>query len=362
MEIKIQKTDLLNAVNTVSKSIPSKSTMPILECICITVSNEEIRFTSNDTEVETDYFTSEGEIVEDGTIAVDGKIFCPIVQKLPNGEVSIKVSNGEMNIKCGRAKFNIPVRDGSEFPSMENVSQNDGISMTQEELKALIRQTIFSLSVNDGNKIMTGCLFEIKGDKLKIVALDGHRVAIREKDLGKSYDDISVIIPGKTLQNILKILGDGEIEIFFAANMAAFKFNNTLVTSRLIDGQFFDISQMLNNDYITEMTVNNDELTACLERALLLINGQDRKPVIFNITDNSLETEMTTNMGSSTESLEIVKTGNDIRIGFNPTFIADALRVVDDEEVKFCFSGEKAPCYIKGDGYTYLILPIQIPG
>ena len=358
MELKINKNDLLNAVNTVSKSVPLKSSLPILSCISFTVGNDEIRLTSNDTEIETDVFVSDGNIIEDGKIAVESHVFVPIIQKLPDGEVTLKTEDGMMNIKCGRAKFNIPVRDGEEFPFMDIVANDNNITLSQGELKELIRQTVFATSTNDGNKIMTGELFEIKDNKLKIVALDGHRIAIREKKLTDS-EDISVIIPAKTLLNIIKILGDGDIEIIFSNNMAAFKFDNTVVTSRLIDGQYFEIEKMMTDEYITTLEVNRNELISCLERAVLLINGQDRKPVIFNISDK-LETEMTTNLGSSTESLEIIKTGEDIQIGFNPAFILDALRAIDEDTVKMYFSGLKAPCFIRGEDYTHLILPIQI--
>lgn len=359
MELKIQKNDLLNAINTASKATATKSTLSILECLLFTVENDEIRITSCDTEIEIDTYC-EGEIVEDGKICVDSKVFCPIIAKLPDGEVSIKTNETTMTLKCGRSKFNIPVRSGDEYPSMESVKQENGITLGQGELKDIIRQTIFSISQNDNNKLMTGCLFNISNNTLKVVALDGHRIAIREKELGKDYEDVSVIIPGKTLQNILKIVGEGDIDIYFADNMAAFKFDNTLVTSRLIEGEYFDINRMMNNEYSTTVTVNNSDFSACLERSLLLINSNDKKPVVMDISDNKIETSVTANLGSLSETVEVITEGQDIRIGMNPAFVLDALRVIDDEEVNLHFTGEKAPMYIKGEGYIYLILPVQV--
>ena len=197
MEIKIDKSELLNAVNTVSKSVPSRSSMPILSCILITVSNGEISFTSNDTEMATVYFGDNVEIIEDGLIAVESDLFCPIVSKLPQGEVSIKVEE-EMLIKCGRSKFSIPVRSGEEYPAVENVPRENSISLSQREMKDIIRQTIFCADMGSSNKTMTGELFEIKDGKLKVVALDGHRIAVREKELNTDYET-SVIIPAKSL-------------------------------------------------------------------------------------------------------------------------------------------------------------------
>ena len=362
MEIKIDKTDLLNAINTASKACPSRSSLSILECLLFTVENDEIRITSNDTEIEIDTF-ADGTIVEEGKICVDSKIFCPVISKLPNGEISIKTDESIMTVKSGRAKFDIPIRSGEEFPIMDNIPMENGISMSQGELKELIRETIFATSMNDNNKLMTGELFNLKGNMLKIVALDGHRIAIREKELGKEYEDVSVIIPGKTLLNILKIVGEGDIDIYFADNMAAFKFDNTLVTSRLIEGQYFDISKITDGiETTTTVTVNNDDFSACLDRSLLLINSNDRKPVVLDITENKMEASLTTNLGSTSEELEVITEGKDIKIGFNPAFILDALRVVDDEEVKLYFTNEKAPLYIKGDGYNYVVLPIQVQG
>ena len=359
MEIKIDKSELLNAVNTVSKSVPSRSSMPILSCILITVSNGEISFTSNDTEMATVYFGDNVEIIEDGLIAVESDLFCPIVSKLPQGEVSIKVEE-EMLIKCGRSKFSIPVRSGEEYPAVENVPRENSISLSQREMKDIIRQTIFCADMGSSNKTMTGELFEIKDGKLKVVALDGHRIAVREKELNTDYET-SVIIPAKSLLNISRIMGEGDLNVYFTDNMVAFHFGNTLVTSRLIEGDYFDIDRMFGAEPTTIITVKNDELSGCLDRASLLIDANDKKPIIFTIGDK-LETKLQSRKGEMTETIEIEKQGENLMIGFNPSLMLDALKAVEDEEVKFSFTNNKAPCYIEGEGYCYLILPVNFQG
>lgn len=228
----------------------------------------------------------------------------------------------------------------------------------------MIYQTIFSIAVNDNNKLMTGELFEIKDNCLKIVSLDGHRIAIRKMPLKKDYSDRKVVVPGKTLNEISKILSgemDDVVSIFFTNNHILFEFDQTMVVSRLIEGEYFRIDQMLSSDYETKVRVNKKEFLSCIDRATLLVKEGDKKPIIVNITDSGMELKINSALGSMNEEIDIQKQGKDLMIGFNPKFLIDALRVIDDEEVDLYMVNPKAPCFIKNaeESYIYLILPVN---
>lgn len=364
MKIVCTKSNLLNGVQIVSKAVPSKTTMSILECILVDTRNGDIKLTANDMElgIET---TIDGEIIRKGMIALDAKIFLEIVRKLPDSDITIETDDSyKTTITCEKAKFNIIGKSGEDFSYLPDIERNDSVIISQFTLKEVIRQTIFSIADNDNNKLMTGELFEINGDTLKVVSLDGHRISIRKIALKNSYENKKVVVPGKTLSEISKILSgdmDKDVNIFFTDKHILFEFNNTVVVSRLIEGEYFKIDQMLSSDYETKVKINKKELLDCIDRATLLVKEGDKKPVIINITDTSMELKMNSTVGSMDEEIDIDKEGKDLMIGFNPKFLIDALRVIDDEEVDLYMVNPKAPCFIRNaeESYVYLILPVN---
>jgi len=364
MKLVCSKANLLNGVQTVSKAVPNKTTMSILECILIDATKGFITLTANDMElgIET---TIEGEILEKGIIALDAKIFLEIVRKLPDNNITIQTdSSYKAIITCEKAKFNILGKSGEDFSYLPLIEREYSISVSQFTLKEVIRQTIFSISDNDNNKLMTGELFDINDNELKVVSLDGHRISIRKIELKDSYEPKKVVVPGKTLNEVSKILpGDTEsdVYIFFTPNHIVFEFGYTTVVSRLIEGEYFKIDQMLSSDYETKIRINKKELLNCIDRATLLVKEGDKKPIIINITDENMELKINSIVGSMNEDIDIEKNGKDLMIGFNPKFLIDALRVIDDEEVDLYMVNPKAPCFIKDadETYIYLVLPVN---
>ena len=364
MKLICSKSNLLHGVNIVSKAVPTRTTMAILECILIDASANEIKLTANDMElgIETKI---EGEIAERGIIALDAKIFSEIVRKLPDSDVVIETdSNFKTTITCEKSKFNIVGKSGDDFSYIPFIERNECISISQFTLKEVIRQTIFSIADNDNDKLMTGELFEIEENQLKVVSLDGHRISIRNIELKNNYDHKKVVVPGKTLQEVSKILpgsAEEEVNIFLSENHIVFEFDDTTVVSRLIEGEYFKIEQMLSSDYDTKVKINKRELLDCIDRATLLVKEGDKKPIIMNITDGNMELKINSFIGSMNEDIDIAKEGKDILIGFNPKFFIDALRVIDEEEVSLYMVNPKAPCFIKDDEgkFIYLILPVN---
>ena len=364
MKIICTKSNLVKGVSIVSKAVPSKTTMPILECILIDATTDIIKLTANDMELGIETII-EGDIIEKGLIAIDAKIFSEIVRKLPDNEVVIETdSNLQTLITCEKSKFNISGKSGEEFSYLPYIEKEEPVELSQFTLKEIIRQTIFTISDHDSNKLMTGELFEINENILKVVALDGHRISIRKVELMNNYASKKVIVPGKTLIEVSKILS-GEVEskanIYFTPNHIVFEFDQTVVVSRLIEGEYFKIDQMLSSDYETKVRVNKKELLSCIDRAMLLVKEGDKKPIIINIGDEAMELKIQSQLGSMNEDILITKEGKDLLIGFNPKFLMDALRVIEDEEIQIYLTNAKAPCFIRDEkeSYIYLILPVN---
>lgn len=364
MKLVCSKSNLLNGVQIVSKAVPNKTTMSILECILIDATGRDIKLIANDMELGIETII-EGDIAEKGQIALDAKILLDIVRKLPDSEVTIETDKSfKTNIICEKAKFTIIGKSGEDFSYLPSIERIDSIIISQFTLKEVVRQTIFSIADNDNNKLMTGELFEINGNELKVVSLDGHRISIRKIELKDSYPSRKVVVPGKTLNEVSKIVSgdtDKDVSIFFTGKHIVFEFDKTTVVSRLIEGEYFKIDQMLSSDYETKISVNKKELLECIDRATLLVKEGDKKPIIMNITDDSVILKINSVLGSMNEEIEINKTGKDLMIGFNPKFLIDALRVIDDERVDLYMVNPKAPCFIKNveETYVYLILPVN---
>lgn len=364
MKIICSKNNLSKSVNIALKAVPNRTTMPILECILIDASSNVIKFTTNDMELGIETIVT-GTIEQRGIIALDAKIFSEIIRRLPDNDVTIQSDeNLNVTITCEKAKFNIPGKSGEDFAYLPVIEREQSLTISQFTLKEMIRQTIFSIAVNENNRIMTGELFQIEDNKLKIASLDGHRISIRTMELKRQYEDMKVIVPGKTLNEISKILSgeiDSQVSIFFSSNHIMFEFDDTLVVSRLIEGEYFRIDQMLSSDYETKVDINRRELLNCIDRATLLIREGDKRPIIIHVSDDLMELKIDSAIGSMNEQIDIEKEGKDILIGFNPKFLMDALKVIDDEIISIYLMNPKVPCFIRDDEeeYTYLILPVN---
>ncbi len=364
MHIICDKSKLIEGMNIVMKAIPGKTTMMILECVVIEVKDNQIKLIANDLQLGIETLI-DGEIKQEGSVAVGAKVFFEIIRKLPSDNVSITVDEEyHMNISCGKAKFNIMAKATDEFPYLPNIVKDKYVNISQFTLKDIIRQTVFSISDNENAKVMTGELFEIHDSELKVVSLDGHRISIRKVKLNQSYDDVSVIIPGKTLIEISKIINGGmddEVSIFFTDKHVLFEFEDTIVLSRLIEGEYYKIDKMLSTDYETKVTVNKREMLECIDRSTLLLKESDKKPVIIDVQDDYMKFAMNSAIGSMDEDIDASKEGKDILIGFNPRFLMDALRVIDEDEITMYMINPKAPCFIRDqeETYIYLILPVN---
>lgn len=364
MRIIAPKQELMKSLGIVLRAVPSRTTMNILYCILIDATVDTIRFTANDTElgIET---TVDGTIEERGLICLDAKMFSEIIRKMPEDDVTIEVGNDfQTTISCEKSVFRIVGKDATEFSPLPEIDRADPVKLTHFQLREMIRQTIFSISPNDANKVMTGEYLQIRENEIRLVGLDGHRIAIRRLLADEAYENREVIIPGKTMNEIGKILTgemEDEVKLYFTKNHILFEMEGTTVVSRLIDGVYFRVDQMLSNDYETKITVKKSALSSAVDRALLFTSEADKRPLVLTIGQDSMNMRIASPMGSMSDDVDISAEGKDLKIGFNPKFILDALRVIDDEDINIYFLNSKAPCFIRDEeqSYIYMVLPVN---
>ena len=364
LDLIFSKSNLVQALGITMKAVPTRTSLPILECFLVEAKNGRVSLTANDMEMAIKTETG-GLINEEGKIALDAKLFSEIVRKLPEDEIRLRVdSNLQVEITSGKAKFVISGKNGEDFIGLPDMEKGTPIVISELTLKQIIDQTIFSTAANENNKMMTGELFEINNNMLRVAALDGHRIAIRYCVLNDYYEAKSVIVPGKTLGDISRILsGDmsRNVEIYLGKNHILFMFGETMVVSRLIDGEYFRINQMITDNHETKLVFNRRELLDCIERSVLLVRESDKKPLILDIQGDKVVLTMNSIIGSMKEEITVEKEGRDIMIGFNPRFLIDALRAIDDEEINLYLTNARAPGFIKDEEgtYIYLILPVN---
>lgn len=365
MRLVISKADLLKGVNIVSKAVPSKTTMSILECILIDATKGYIRLVANDMELGIQTIVK-GQILEEGIVALDAKLFSDMVRKLDDGDISISCDdNFATVIKCSNFKYDISGRDSEGFSDIPAINRDDSLVISQYSLKELVSRTIFSISDNDTNKAIGGELFEIKNGYFRVMSLDGQRVSIRNIEINDKDINKKIIVPGKSLNELMKVInGDdkGEVSLFFMDNHLVFEFDDTTVVTRLIEGEYFNIDNILSTDYETKVVTNRRELLNCIDKATVLVREGDKKPIIIEITDDNAKLSIISSSGNYCDgNIAINKEGADLKIGFNPKFLIDALRVIDEEEIKLYFVNPKAPCFIRDDNgsFIYLVLPVN---
>ncbi len=364
MKITAPKQELMKSLGIVLRAVPSKTTMNILYCVLIDATVDTIRLTANNMELGIETCVN-GTIEERGLICLDAKMFSEIIRKMPEDDVMIEVGKDlKTIISCGKSVFRIVGSDAAQFTPLPVIDRENPVILTQFQLHEMIRQTIFSISLNDANKVMTGEFLQIRENEIRLVGLDGHRIAIRRLLTDSLFGNREVIIPGKTMNEIGKILSgemEDEVRLYFTNNHVLFEMDQTTVVSRLIEGNYFRVDQMLSNDYETKIVVKKSDLSSAVDRALLFTSEADKRPLVLTIEDGSMNLRISSPAGSMSDDVEIGMEGKELKIGFNPKFILDALRVIDDEEILIYFLNSKAPCFIRDDeqSYIYMVLPVN---
>ena len=368
MNIKCKKNILLTNINIVLKSVASRTTMPILECILLTADREGFRMISNDLELGIETANIDADIMEKGSVALDARMFSDIIKNMPDGDISITVDEKNVTIiENGKTKFKIMGQNGEDFPVLNTVEKEEKYSISSSLIKNMIRQTKFSVSSDESKPVLTGELIEIKEGYLNIVAIDGFRVSFRRTEISKDFKNAEVVVPAKALNEIIKILSDKEdslVNLYFNENYILFELDSCIIVSRLLDGEFLKYEQIFTEDYNTKIEINRLSFLNSLERASLISKDNKKTPVKLEIKeDESLVITSNTEFGTSYEEVSIDLEGEVLSIAFNPRYLIEALKAIDDEKVLIQFITSLSPCIIKGidnSDYKYLILPLKI--
>ncbi|MFV0314291.1 MAG: DNA polymerase III subunit beta [Anaerotignum sp.] len=364
----ICKKDLLQQyINIVNKAVSSRTTLPILECILLTADHKGFVLTGNDLELGIKTAPIDAEIIEMGEVAIEARIFNEIIRRL-NGE-EVNISTDEKNVVtiiCGSSEFTIMGQSGEDFPDLPEVEQNQAYILKQNDLRNMIRQTIFSIAQDNTKIVLTGELFEFHDDFFNIVSVDGYRISYRNNTLIQSCGETSVIVPGKTLSELNKILSQEEedlVSVYVTDKHILFDLGTAILVSRLIAGDYIRYEQSFSADYKTAMTINKSEFIQSLERASLVSRDNRKTPVRFKINTDTLEITAQSDMGTAFEEIPVDVEGEEISIVFNPRYFIEALRSIDEEKVKIHFTASLSPCTIlpvEKDSFKYLILPLRM--
>ena len=369
MKFVCYKENIMKAINSVVKAVASKTTMPILEGILIQTNENEIKLTTYDLEIGIEYIM-ECNVLEQGNTVVNAIMFSQIIQKLPDTEINITLNeNNLLEIECEGSLYKLATMNPVEFPELPKIEIENSIELEQGMLKNMIRKTIFAVSTEENRPIFTGCLFEVENNKLNIVAIDGFRLALRSIYLQKQSNNFSAVIPGKTLNEVNKILSDSfePVTLGISKNQALFEMENCKIVTRILDGEFLNYKSVIPSTWETRIRVNKNNLQNSFERISLIsasvIEKEKKYPVKFSVDIGKVTISCTNQTGDAKEEIYPTTEGKNLEVGFNPKYFLDSLKAIDDEEVYVELGNNVSPCLIKSgenSDYVYMILPIRL--
>ena len=371
MKFSIRKEILLNSLTTVSKALSSKNLIPILSGIKFNLTKEGLFLSASDNDVSIETFIDKSkleEITEPGSTVIQGKYILEIIRKLEGRVINIELlDNIKVLISCGKSEFNLNSMDSSEFPNLNIEEKKDPIILKKSDFKELINKTSFAVSSQETRPILTGINFSIKDNKLECIATDSYRLAKKSIELNSIIkEEINIVIPGKNLIELTKILTEEEkdIEMHIFTNKVLFKFDNTLFQSRVLSGTFPDVNRLIPSSFELEIKVKSSEFYNVIDRASLLTSEKDKNIVKFECSNKELMVSSNSpEIGRVEEKMDIEKNNeNDIKIAFSARFMMDAIRTIDSNDVILKFNSDVKPIIImdeKDDSLLQLILPIK---
>ncbi|WP_027399621.1 DNA polymerase III subunit beta [Anaerovorax odorimutans] len=356
---------LSKALNTVSKAVTSKTTIPILKGILLEAKNNQLTLSASDLDISIDKKINI-TVEEEGATVVSAKLFSDIIRKLPSGDVEIIKENDNINIKCNASKFVIVGQPADEFPNIGEINTENKIYFEKDILKEMIKKTSFSASIDESKGIITGVLIEIEEDSLNMIALDGFRMAIT-REMVKNNESKKIIISARILNEINKIISETEEEnelyMILDEKKAVFLLNDTVIVLRLLEGEFIKYKDIIPKEHEIDVIVNRIDFLDSIERASLLAKDGKNNLIVLSIYNEKLIITSSSEEGNVKEEILINNCENELEIGFNSKYVLDVLKVIDDEEIKLEFNTSITPCLIKpieGDSYEYLVLPVRI--
>ncbi|ACA56965.1 DNA polymerase III subunit beta [Clostridium botulinum] len=364
MKITCQKNILLEGISIVQKAVTGKSTLPILSGILIRANKNELVLTGSDMDLSIETKVK-ANILEEGTIVLDARLFGEIIRKLPNDLIEINtLEDNSIEIICQNSRFNLIYMNPDEFPNPPIINENMIFSIDENKLKNMIKGTIFATAQDETRPILTGVLFQIKDKMLNLVALDGYRLALRSEVVDND-NTINAVIPGKTLNEVSKILEEDNenVNITFTPNHILFSIGETKIISRLLEGEFISYKSIIPEEYNLKIIAKRLELLNSIERASLMAKEGNTNLVKFDFSNDKIVITSNSQLGMVREELKVVLQGEDLQIAFNSKYLLDVLKTMEDDEVVLEFSSSVSPCIIKNtelNNCTYLVLPVRL--
>lgn len=367
MRILCEQEILSEAVAIASRAVPARSSLSVLEGICIKATEDgKIKLTGNDMEIGIEA-VAEAEVMQPGEIVINAKMLSGIIRSLAPGKVSLETNDKNQTlIKSGGAKFEIAGISADEFPDLPIVDAEYSISIPAKILRDMISKTGFAVATSDNNPILTGCLLEIEKSGLTMVALDGYRMAVCKTELENGFEEKSMIIPQKSLSELARIISDTdeEIRINATSRNAIFMFDNFKMVTRLIEGNYINYHSVIPKDYAIEVDCATDQLLESVQRvSLIILNDVVKSPVRFNIGDGNINISCSTSAGNVDDNIAVDVMDAALEIGFYNRYLLEAIRVIDAENVKLKFNTPTSPLVIEpidGNDFLYLILPLRL--
>jgi DNA polymerase-3 subunit beta len=365
MKIVCSKENLSDGINIVQKAVSTKTPMPILEGILFEAKDNNLKLVGNDLQIGIECFV-EADILEEGSIVINSRIIGDIIRRLPDSEVLIEVKeNNEVFIECENSHFSIKGLEADGFPDLPFVNRENEFKLKQSLLKEMVRQTIFAVSLDENRPILTGTLIECKDGQLTFVSIDGFRMALRREEVDNLESELNVVVPGKTLNDIIKIIQseDEDISIYSSKGIVLFDMGNCRLVSRLLEGEYLNYDSIIPDENTTRVRINTRDLLGAIERAALVIPSDERRyPISIEVKDDVMIISSNTEIGAVKEEINIDLEGKEIDIGFNPRYFIDALKVIDNENIDVYFTSSIGPCTIRpveGNSFIYMILPVR---
>lgn len=355
---------LANKIGIVQKAINSKTTIDLLKGILLSTENRQLRLTGSDSEIKIET-TLQAEIEEHGSIVVDSRLFGDIIRKLPDSFVQIETdSNSNIYISCESSRFTIKGLSADEYPKHQDVHVENMSTIPQAILKEMIKQTSFATSQDQTKPVLMGEMFEVSSGNAGMVAIDGYRLAVRSSFIDGLNDDIKVIIPGKTLVDVNSLMsGEGDIKVGFTDKNAIFIMDDTVIVTRLLEGDFIDYKRLLPKECNSRVRLKTKSLLNSIERAALLSQSEKNNLIKLSIKNDVMVITSNTDRGNVYEEVSIELEGSYLDIAFNSRYIMEGLKNIDSEEIYMEFTTNVNPCIMKPVDdieYIYLLLPVRI--
>lgn len=364
MKFTCEKSILQEGISTVQKAVTGKSTMPVLNGILIKAHNNEIILTGSDIDLSIETKIN-AQIIEEGSIVIDARLFGEIIRKLPNDIIHVNtIDNNSIEILCQKSRFTLIHMHAEDFPLLPNINENMIFSIPEKILKNMIKGTIFATAQDETRPILTGVLFEINDKKLNLIALDGYRLAVRSEYLN-TENVISAVIPGKTLSEVSKILEDDEkkVNITFTPNHILFNLGETKIISRLLEGEFIKYNSIIPEEFNLKLIAKRADLLHCIERASLMAKDSNTNLIKLSMEDENIIITSNSQLGMVREEMNIILQGQSLQIAFNSKYLIDVLKIMEEDEIVMEFSSSVSPCVIKNkdiNNCTYLVLPVRV--